>query len=501
VVDEPSGAGQVDGSPDPGPDTEPSGAGQVDGTPGAGPDTEPSGAFTCFEVLDALDGFTRLVRRSPTLDGAVPLRAAQACLPLLEGNAFGFQLELTRPVVIRRRLGGLAVDVPGTAGDQLARIHAGALPRLAAQGFLEPGGAWHRALRDHPVLRRSRRIRLWTGLLVRPDPGTWLRLSGTANRRNTLIEVEEAILRDDGRFIPVVLDIVLRDDAPDVVRLEGEIGCLAPIQPGVRFTPVALADAPEVGRAHVAFYDARYFRTKQGQVTRKYRRRVAQLEPSGRPAAEAVCRSAAEAVCRSAAEAVCRLVNAGPETCEVHPTTRFLTASSVDPIDDPGETRRLDQVLFRNALPFSAAFDGSMLPIDPDRERLAVKVAALERLWRDVYGDAFMEANRGAIWYLTKYFTPHPPGEPHFFVKPWSFVVTPPGWSCLLEGLHGDGYDVMRGMVHTDVFHATPAVFQLYRRGVPIDVREGAPLLRVLPIPRRLLEAGDRPARWLDQDP
>ena len=96
--------------------------------------------------------------------------------------------------------------------------------------------------------------------------------------------------------------------------------------------------------------------------------------------------------------------------------------------------------------------------------------------------------------YFTKYFTPLPPGETHFFVKPWAFMQTPPGWSCLLEGVHGDGFDVLRGVVATDVFHAMPAVFQVYRAGEPIRVRFGEPLLQVMPIPRRLLQAGFRQA-------
>jgi hypothetical protein len=71
-------------------------------------------------------------------------------------------------------------------------------------------------------------------------------------------------------------------------------------------------------------------------------------------------------------------------------------------------------------------------------------------------------------------------------------MQTPPGWSCLLEGVHGDGFDVLRGVVATDVFHAMPAVFQVHRAGLPIRVGSGEPLLRVMPIPRRLLEAGFR---------
>ena len=92
-------------------------------------------------------------------------------------------------------------------------------------------------------------------------------------------------------------------------------------------------------------------------------------------------------------------------------------------------------------------------------------------------------------FYLTKYFTPHPNGEPHFFVKPWAFTSTPHGWSSVLEGTRGDGWDVMRGVVWTDRFHATPAVFSL-QPGRRVRVPEGAPLLEVTAVPRRLLGEG-----------
>src|SRR5690349_16013022 len=46
----------------------------------------------------------KLAARSPTLGGIVPLRAAQACPPLLAGNAFGLALSLPVPLQITRGL-------------------------------------------------------------------------------------------------------------------------------------------------------------------------------------------------------------------------------------------------------------------------------------------------------------------------------------------------------------------------------------------------------------
>jgi hypothetical protein len=440
-----------------------------------------------FEVLDAL-GLCRLTRRTGDLDGSVPVRVARACVPLLEGNAFGLQISLSRPLEIRRRLGALTALPLDADREELDRAHRAALPRLVAQGFLARDGAWHRALRGGIAFRaraglgRSR-LRLWTGLLVRPDPGLWLRVASAANRRNLLFEVSEAYLADDGAFIPLIVELGLSAGAPARVRLEGEIGCLAPVLPDVQIEACSLAEAPEVGRAHADFYDASYFAVKKGEVTRKYRRLVGRARTGG------------EAL---AAAPRGRLIVAGPAAPEITEVAEVTTSAGPDPVPRAAFPGRLASVVVRNAVRFRASFDGLTLAIDPDASALAEGAKAVTGAFTAVYGEDFLAKNRGALFYLTKYFTPHPPGEPHFFVKPWAFVQTVPGWSSLLEGIHGDGYDVMRGVVATDVFFATPAVFHVHRIGASIEVAEGEPLLRVLPIPRALQRAGFREVRFRD---
>ncbi len=437
----------------------------------------------CFSVLDAL-GLTRLEKRSPDLDGAVPLRVAQACAPLLEGNAFGFQITLARPIEVRRSLGRLTVEIADPHREAVLAAHRSALARLLAQGFLAREGAWHRRLAPGPVyveragLGRARVV-LWTGLLAQPDRGVWLRVSGTANRRNLFVEVDPFFIPDEDALVPVVIELRLRDGAPDRLRLEGEIATLAPVAPGAAVDERRLADEPDVGHAHARFYDAAYFAAKKDEPTRKYRRLAPRAEapPSPGPAR-------------------CQVVVAGPAAHAITIADRFATAAgptSVPPAGGP-----LPSIVFTNLVPFEARFDGHTLTIEPDRRALAEGARAVEEAWADALGAAFVDANRGAIWYLTKYFTPHPPGEPHFFVKPWAFTRTPPGWSSLLEGAHGDGWDVLRGVVATDVFFATPAVFRVQRAGDPIRVAAGEPILQVLPIPRRLLGAGYRAASFRD---
>lgn len=59
-------------------------------------------------------------------------------------------------------------------------------------------------------------------------------------------------------------------------------------------------------------------------------------------------------------------------------------------------------------------------------------------------------------------------------------------WSSIIEGVRGPGSDVMRGVVWTDRFHATPAVFSP-QAGPHVWIAAGAPLLDdVVPFPRSL---------------
>jgi hypothetical protein len=420
---------------------------------------------TAFEVLDAFDGAFALRRREGTLGGSVPVRVAQACAPLVEGNAFGWQVTATRPLVIERRFGRGASIALDEEARRLVSLHRGALPRLAAHGFVDRDGPFARSLARRPWFSRAGVLWLFTGLLVRARGP--LRVSATANRRNVELEVIEAEIGEG--LVPLMLGLVPQKGT---VRLVGEIATLAPMA-AADIVERAIEDEPEAARAHVSFYDPGYFAEKGSGVTRKYRR---MLSRRGNMVA-------------SGATAV---VGAGPGRWHVDAIAQRLVPNGACAVAGRGSIAR---ITFENLVAFRAHFDGHNVTLEHDPAELARLAGQLEARWGAAFGAVFMTTHRRALWYLTKYFTPHPPGEPHFFVKPWAFVRTPPGWSSLLEGIHGRGYDVMRGVVATDRFHATPAVFQLHGPG-SIDVPRGTPLLHVYPLPRALLDTGFTRLEW-----
>lgn len=134
-------------------------------------------AFVVHAIHEPL---ARIVERDGTLDGAVPLRGAQACVPLLEGNALGRAVSFAKRVVFRARLGRRAF-VENDAFVAIDRAQRAAVPMLVAEGLLERGGAWHERLEKRWWWIERGVVRVWTGLVVRPRPGTWLRVCGPGN--------------------------------------------------------------------------------------------------------------------------------------------------------------------------------------------------------------------------------------------------------------------------------------------------------------------------------
>lgn len=432
-----------------------------------------------LDVIDALDGLAQLSRRSPTLDGSVPLRVAQGCVPFLDGNAFGLQLRLGLAWRLRRTFGvwrvsprldhegagawglPLPAGADGRRHDLVDRLLRARLQTLVARGSLPPSSAW----RSLPAVvsvssgLRGAVVRVATGLLVRPAPGLVARVSRCANRGVWAVDVVETEITDSDRHTPLVLECRVSPDV-DEIHLEGDVATLSVAPAGVAWRRHSIEERPEVAAAHRAFYDPAYFAAKRaGEVTRKYRRMIGDDAPAtGGPSLDGP-----------------ELVEAGPVRCSFEHSVRVA-----DVAGSREAAAACRAVTFLNEVGFTARFDGARVALVWDRDALDRRAAAIEQRWPPLE-----DGERGALWYLTKYFTPHPAGEPHFFVKPAAFVVTPAGWSSVLEGTRGDGHEVLRGVVHTDRFHATPAVFALHGPR-ELRVEAGAPLVRVIPMPAAL---------------
>jgi len=431
---------------------------------------EPLGP-AAYDVLDAFGGFARLVRRSPTLDGSVSLRATQGCVPLLEGNALGHQVVLTRPLVLERGFGRWRVR-EDEAWQAVERARRAALPMLRARGVL-PADAWPELERGVVTMVRGEAW-VWTGLCVRPRTGSWLLVTSAANRRNRGFEVRSRVVPTDDGWVPLVMELRPAAGAR-TLRLQGEVACVVVAGPGPGLERMPLSRHPEAARGHLRFYVQEYFEAKKrGEITRRYRKTID---------------AAPRAVAIESGEGA--VVEVGPCPGEIESLDECLLptgpASRV-----PAGRGSLAVARFDEVIGFSAAWDGHTVALDYDRTELRRLTAGIEPAFVAALGPELVAKHPGALLYLTKYFTPHPPGEPHFFVKPWALNVLPPGWSALVDGVHGPEYDVMRGVVHADQFFATPAVFQLFQIGQRIEVPAGRPLMRVIPLERgRLLGEPD----------
>lgn len=175
---------------------------------------------------------------SPTLNGNIALRAAQACVPFVQGNSLGFVLSLPSPMRISRGpWGSLHCDTPRVAlrtdasGDVAVSIETGLI-------FEDPTDA--RWLLDRAYNRHDRRIRMAPLRIVTGEP---LVLTFTLGRA----ELAE----------PIVLAGPLAS-----VSLE-------PLQS--RWSIASESQRDAMRERHEAFFDQAYFDAKRQCPTRKYR--------------------------------------------------------------------------------------------------------------------------------------------------------------------------------------------------------------------------------------
>jgi hypothetical protein len=425
---------------------------------------EPAETAPAFEVIHAFPGLCTLVKRSPTLDGQLPLRAAQHCSPVFEGNAAGFQICLTQPMSLRRSRGGVAIDMTAPALGQIRRSVRGAVRRLVSAGLMEQDGFWHRLLAEDAMPSRGHRIFLWSGFLVRPAVGVALRVGEAFNRRSRISVAEHAIADSSG-FTPLVLEIDGRALEREPTFIVDEIGCVLPVASDAQLTLSSIRRAPEVVRAFEAFFDGHYFETKKNKPTGTYRR----LMRSGDEAVSKTCQA--------------QVYTAGPDVHSLGTLRRFHHPRGISASAPAGIS--LPTCTVRNLAPLSARWDGQMFT--REHKDLTSAVRLLARDWRAAGGDTRSDG----FEFLASHFVGPARDEPYWLLQPWVFAVTPAGWSSVVDGCSVGGGDGMRGIIRTDQFHPISMVYRMFTPG-PFVVRKGAALLRFFPIPRWLQSASMR---------
>lgn len=429
------------------------------------------GSAPVLDAVEALSGVCRIVRRAGALDGSLPMRAVQYCPPVVLGSAVGFQITLAQPITLHRGRAGVVVTLTQPGADRLRRDVLAARTQMVDRGWLPRNGLWERSLRDGAFSLRGDRLRVWTGWLVRPAAGTTLLVSGAYNRRSR-VTVLEHLVTDAERFTLLVLEIDVSGLTTRPAWIEGELGCVTPLVPRVRFVMRPLAAAPEVGAFVPRFFDASYFAEKGTGPTGRYRKLQAGLS-SGEPSRRGDHHLAyvGPAVHRVAGGWRC----AGPDGWSTW-------TGSKDQV--------LEQAIVRSDERLEACWDGYAMKVF--RPRTKGSRERFDRLWRQVYGVEAEEARES----FRSGFVKTPLDEPHLGIVPAVFVATPPGWSSIVDGFHGAIHDGMRGVIATDAFGAVSTVYRFHRPG-RLRIPKASPLFRVLPVPRALLR---RPLRQVDFD-
>lgn len=424
-----------------------------------------AGGAACFELIDALGGFFVVEKRSATLDGSIPLRAAQGCKPFLAGNEAGFQLRLAEPAVIHIVEGELELHVRERAASRIGAEYEQRVERLVSAGLLCRDGYWHRVLRDGFAWGTRDRVCLWSGLLVRAAPNTRVLLTGAFNRR-VRATIQDCVIADEHGFVPVVLELSASSFSAGELWLDTELACLLPVSAEVEFDVCSIDDEPSVGEEFIRFYSDEYGdKRRAGGIAGDYRRLVA-----------------GETDDRWDQDGHCQLIFAGPDAHTIESFHRFATSAGVSSADPSG--RKLMFAVVRNIGEVSGRFDGlAVRDVSFDGDQL---LPPAREQWLSLHGQRGAALFDGYAVYANA--ARRPRVEPSLIIKTWAFVRTPPGWSSVLDGVHLDAADGLRGVQSTDAFHGIGALLQFVNPGA-FTIGAGEALERVLPVPRALLRA------------
>ena len=419
-----------------------------------------------FEAVTLLPGLAGLVKRTGDLDGNLPVRAARYCGPVFEGSAAGFQVTLGQPMTLKRdRRGRVTWDVTPPVLELIREGTAIAVEQGAREGLINPDSPWWRSFRRDPLPIRGNRALVWTGLVVRPRAGLWLVVGGAFNRRSRIAVVDH-VVSDPERFVPLVVEIDVRQVGPgrEGLWMEGEIACVTPVRPRVRVRKERLGAGAQELKDFAAFFSEDYFATKAQRATASYIRQTRDRRVKATETCEA------------------RLLFAGPDVHAVGEFKRFITEAGF--AGAPRSPGTLQFALVRHLARLRWTWQGQThSSFEVGHERL---LPALEALWKTSVGDS---APSG-FQFLAHYALGEHWDQPYVQVQPWVFLPTPDGWSTLVDGFHHPPeFDGMRAVIATDWFTSLAMVLRLFGPST-VDLPPRTPLLRALPVSRPVLELG-----------
>jgi hypothetical protein len=174
---------------------------------------------------------------SSLLDGNIPLRAAQACVPFIEGNGAGLSLHPPRSIVLRK------TRAAWTCADPTVSLY---------------------------TRRASLIATIDTGLVIEPV-GAVLELDRSYNRSDRRVEVQHARI-DERTALRLVLKLCTPPDEQEIV-LDGPLASMLMVPSRVRWNIADLPCAKAMVDRHATFFDRQYFIDKRRGVTKRYRKR------------------------------------------------------------------------------------------------------------------------------------------------------------------------------------------------------------------------------------
>jgi hypothetical protein len=412
-----------------------------------------------FELFDALGEFFLLQSRSATLDGSIPLRAAQHCIPYTEGCSAGLQLI---PPMLELKIKKNRKFEIATLNPPEPQFYEETLHFLRHNGILSDH--WWNILENGPVWDQGDKAYIWTGYVIRPAENTWI-LNGGAYNRRAQVKTIDLVYADSLNFQPLFCALDLSEMKPGSYQLAAELGCLLGLQPGIEVKVAPVEKSLAEVKAVCDFFDDQYYEQKKTTpATGKYR---ALKSSKNKPTQASSKKEPPEIV----------LVDMLDSPYQLGTFKNFVTSFGI------GTDRKLSEtfkfIILKSAFSAKLDWDGTYWKTKVTAHPLTEK---LIQIWTKVGGAAgerFANTVAEFVWLPAA-------TESFFNVAPWVLCKTPPGWSSVYDGIHFENAEGLRGVVRTDQLYQVSGVYRLIK-GSSLSIKKGSHLMRILPIPRNLL--------------